>query len=57
MLEVSDIASHGTSIGRIPSGYVKIAMERSTMLFMGKLTISIGPFSIAILTSPEGFHH
>jgi hypothetical protein len=33
----------------IPSGYVKIAMERSTMLLMGKSTISMGIFSIAML--------
>ena len=33
-------------------------MERSTMLFMGKLTISTGPFSIAIkcYKLPEGNH-
>jgi len=27
----------------------QLTMERSTMLFMGKLTISTGPFSIVIL--------
>ena len=32
-----------------------ITMERSTMLFMGKLTISTGPFSIANCNKlPEG---
>ena len=34
-----------------------ITMERSTMLFMGKLTISTGPFSIANCNKlPEGKH-
>ena len=33
----------------IPSGYVKIAMEKSTMLLMGKSTISMAMASIAML--------
>ena len=34
----------------IPSGELShFAMERSTMLLMGKSTISTGPFSIAML--------
>ena len=37
----------------VPSGYVKIAMERSTMLLMGKSTISMAMFN-SYVSLPEG---
>ena len=36
--------NHGRSTTNLPSGYVKIAMERSTMLLMGKSTTINGHF-------------
>ena len=39
--------------GGLPSGDVNIAME-TTMLFMGKLTISMAIFHSKLLTSPQG---
>jgi len=48
----SSLEMFGSFLG-IPSGYVKIAMERSTMLLMGKSTISMAIFN-SYVSLPEG---